>query len=119
VQLDSQFRAKGLTIVGFPCNQFGQQEPGSSEEIRQFIDKFGVQFQMASKVDVHGPACHPIFQVLKTACPGGVLHKNTRIKWNFTKFLIGRGLRPIRRYSPSTNPLNLTEDIELALAQVE
>ena len=112
--LHESFRDRGFSVLGFPCNQFGGQEPGSEEEIGEFCQKnYGVSFPMFSKVDVNGANEHPLFSWLKSE-RGGLLGK--RIKWNFTKFLIGRDGAVIGRYSPQTDPAAIAEDIEKALA---
>ena len=108
------YRDQGLTVVGFPCNQFGGQEPGEDDEIGAFCQKnYGVSFPMMSKVDVNGDDAHPVFQWLKSE-KGGLL--GSAIKWNFTKFLVGRDGEVIGRYAPNTAPEALTKDIEKALA---
>ena len=105
---------QGLVILGFPCNQFAGQEPGDSEEIGAFCQKnYGVSFPMFEKIDVNGSDAHPLYQWLKTE-KGGVL--GDAIKWNFTKFLVGRDGQVIKRYAPTTEPEKLTGDIEDALA---
>ncbi|MEO7449210.1 MAG: glutathione peroxidase [Humibacillus sp.] len=112
--LHESFRDRGFSVLGFPCNQFGGQEPGSEEEIGEFCQKnYGVSFPMFSKVDVNGADEHPLFSWLKSE-RGGLLGK--RIKWNFTKFLIGRDGAVIGRYSPQTDPAAIADDIEKALA---
>ena len=108
------YRAQGLTVLGFPCNQFGGQDPGSDEEIGAFCQKnYGVTFPMFAKVEVNGSGEHPLFTWLKSEA-GGLLGKN--IKWNFTKFLVARDGTVIARYSPTTEPADLAADIEKALA---
>jgi len=108
------FRARGLVIVGFPCNQFGAQDSGSNSEIATFCDlNYGVTFPMMSKVDVNGAGAHPLWQWLTREAPG--LLGSQAIKWNFTKFLIGRDGRVIKRYAPSDAPEALRADIEAAL----
>ena len=114
-ELWQTYRDQGLRVLGFPCNQFGGQEPGSEDEIATFCETgFGVTFPMFAKVDVNGAAAHPLWQWLQNE-KGGLL--GDRIKWNFTKFLIGRDGRVIERYAPQTAPADLTGDIETALAQ--
>ncbi|NHZ35174.1 glutathione peroxidase [Massilia rubra] len=111
-----QFRDKGVTVLGFPCNQFGGQEPGSESEIGAFCEKnFGVTFPLFAKVDVNGENAHPLFQHLKKAAPG--LLGTERIKWNFTKFLIGKDGSVVKRYAPATKPEELVADIEKLLAK--
>jgi len=108
-----QYAAQGLVILGFPCNQFGKQEPGSADDIAQTCHiNYGVSFPMFEKIDVNGAAAHPLFQYLKTelsGMPGG------RIKWNFTKFLIGRDGQPLRRFAPIIPPAKMEAAILAAL----
>lgn len=105
---------RGLVVLGFPCNQFGQQEPGDSGEIQSFCQKnYGVSFPMHAKVDVNGPDAHPLFVMLRKSAPGVL--GSTRIKWNFTKFLIARDGKVLKRYAPTTKPEAITKDIERAL----
>lgn len=112
--LHTRYAAQGLVVLGFPCNQFGQQDPGSNAEIGDFCQRhFGVQFPMMSKVEVNGAQTHPLFTWLKTQAPG--LLGSQRIKWNFTKFLLDRNGQVIRRYAPQTAPAKLAADIEAAL----
>lgn len=112
--LYQHYKDQGLTVIGFPCNQFGAQDPGSDDEIGDFCQKnYGVSFPMMAKVDVNGSDAHPIFDWLK-AQKGGVL--TDAIKWNFTKFLIGRDGKVIDRYAPTTKPEAMKADIEKALA---
>ena len=104
---------EGLEILGFPCNQFGRQEPGGVDAIKQTCAiNYGVQFPMFSKVEVNGASAHPIFQYLTDALPG---FPGKRIKWNFTKFLIGRDGKPLKRYAPITRPEAIEPDIAAAL----
>lgn len=104
---------EGLVVLGFPCDQFGHQEPGDEDEIQEFCTtRFGVTFPLFSKVDVNGPDSHPLFAWLRSE-KRGVL--GDRIKWNFTKFLIGRDGRPVARYGSTTRPERLRADIERAL----
>ena len=112
--LNEQYKAQGLTVIGFPCNQFGSQDPGSNDEIGAFCQKnYGVSFPMMAKVDVNGAEAHPIFKWLKDQ-KGGLLTDG--IKWNFTKFLIGSDGQVIDRYAPTTKPDAIKADIEKALA---
>jgi glutathione peroxidase len=105
----------GLTVLGFPCDQFGHQEPGTEDQIGAFCEKnFGVTFPLFAKVDVNGDGAHPVFAWLRGQ-KGGLL--GDRIKWNFTKFLVGRDGQVIARYAPTTNPEKLGGDIEKALSQ--
>ena len=113
--LHEQYKDKGLVVVGFPCNQFGSQDPGSNEEIGAFCQKnYGVSFPMMAKVDVNGKDAHPIFDWPKEQ-KGGLLTDG--IKWNFTKFLVGSDGQVIDRYAPTTKPEAMTADIEKALAK--
>lgn len=114
-RLHETYGPRGLVVIGFPCNQFGAQEPGSAAEIAGFCQRnYGVDFVLAEKVDVNGSGAHPLFHHLTAALPG-VLGSEA-IKWNFTKFLVGRDGRVIRRYAPQTAPHELAADIEAALA---
>jgi glutathione peroxidase len=121
--LEALFRdysERGLTILGFPCNQFGRQEPGSAAQIGAFCEKYyGVSFPMFAKIDVNGPHTHPLYRFLKQQRPGrfGFLTRG-RITWNFTKFLNDRTGNVVARYSPSTGPDKLRPDIERLLAAV-
>jgi glutathione peroxidase len=104
----------GLTVLGFPCNQFGAQEPGGEAEIGAFCQKnYGVTFPMFAKVDVNGEAAHPLWKYLKDAKPG--LLGTEAIKWNFTKFLVGRDGMPVARYAPQTKPEELAAPIQKLL----
>lgn len=112
--LYQQYKEQGLVVIGFPCNQFGAQDPGTNEEIGAFCQKnYGVSFPMMAKIDVNGKDAHPIFDWLKNQ-KGGLLIDG--IKWNFTKFLIGTDGQVIDRYAPTTKPDALKADIEQALA---
>ncbi len=114
-QLHQQYGAQGLVVMGFPCNQFGAQDPGSNEAIGAFCQKnYGVSFQMMAKVEVNGAGAHPLYQWLKHEAPG--LLGSEGIKWNFTKFLIGRDGRVLKRYAPQDAPAKIAKDIEAALA---
>ncbi len=105
---------EGLVILGFPCNQFAGQEPGNADEIGAFCQRnYGVSFPMFDKIEVNGANTHPLYQWLKTE-KGGLL--GGAIKWNFTKFLVGRDGQVIKRYSPTTEPEKLAVDIEDALS---
>jgi len=107
------YQDRGLVILGFPCNQFGNQEPGNASEIGTFCEiNYGVSFPMFEKIEVNGPGTHPLFQFLKKAKPG-LFGKD--IRWNFTKFLVGRDGKPIRRFSPTTTPDKIAPAIEKAL----
>jgi glutathione peroxidase len=112
--LYQKYRDKGLMVLGFPCNQFGEQEPGSAEEIGSFCQKnYGVSFPMFDKIDVNGDAAHPLYRWLKKSAPG--LLGSERIKWNFTKFLLDRNGKVVERYAPVTKPEDLAKDIEALL----
>ncbi len=113
--LHEQYHDQGLVVIGFPCNQFGKQEPNDGAAIGEFCQRnYGVEFLMMQKIDVNGEHAHPIYTWLKSE-QGGLLTDG--IKWNFTKFLIGRDGKVIDRYAPMTKPENLTADIESALAK--
>jgi glutathione peroxidase len=113
--LHERYKDRGLVVVGFPCNQFGSQDPGSNAEIGQFCERnFGVSFPMMSKVDVNGSKADPLFKWLTTEAPGLLGIK--AIKWNFTKFLVGKDGRVVKRYAPQDAPESLSKDIEAALA---
>ncbi|NYI45092.1 glutathione peroxidase [Nocardioides aromaticivorans] len=112
-ELQDTYGDRGFEVLGFPCDQFGHQEPGDEEEIATFCERnYGVTFPMFAKIDVNGDDAHPLFQWLKKE-EGGLLGGG--IKWNFTKFLIGRDGRVIDRFAPTTKPEKLTGDIEKAL----
>jgi glutathione peroxidase len=109
-----KYRDQGFEVLGFPCNQFGGQEPGESADIAQFCTKnYGVTFPMFEKVDVNGDDAHPLFKYLKNAAPGLLGTKD--IKWNFTKFLVGRDGKAVDRYAPTTRPDAIAGDIEKLL----
>ena len=113
-ELYRKYKDRGLVVLGFPCNQFLAQEPGNSEEIGAFCaSNFGVSFPMFEKIEVNGPAAHPLYRWLKDA-RRGVLGTQ-RIKWNFTKFLLDRKGAPVRRYAPRTEPQKLEKEIEALL----
>jgi glutathione peroxidase len=114
-KLYSKYRDQGLVILGFPCNQFGAQEPGSNDEIQSFCQmNFGVEFPIFKKIDVNGAHADPLFGWLKKSAPG--ILGTEMIKWNFTKFLIGRDGQVIDRFAPQTTPLELEKPIEAALS---
>ena len=114
-KLHQTYACQGLTVLGFPCNQFGGQDPGSDAEIGAFCQKnYGVSFQMMHKIEVNGDHAHPLYRWLCAEAPG--LLGSKAIKWNFTKFLVGRDGRVIRRYAPQDAPAKLGKDIEQALA---
>ncbi|HET8869602.1 MAG TPA: glutathione peroxidase [Aquabacterium sp.] len=109
------YQEKGLTVLGFPCNQFGSQDPGSNSDIASFCQlNYGVSFPMMAKIDVNGPQAHPLYQWLVKEAPGILGTKS--IKWNFTKFLIGKDGQVLGRYAPTDKPAGLKADIEKALA---
>ncbi len=111
-----QFRDKGVEVLGFPCNQFGHQEPGSAGEIGAFCEKnYGVTFPLFDKIDVNVDKAHPLFQHLKSQAPG--LLGSQSIKWNFTKFLVKKDGSVFKRYAPATAPAELLGDIEKLLAE--
>lgn len=105
---------RGFAVLGFPCNQFGEQEPGDAEEIRRFCAlTYDVSFPLFAKIDVNGPGTHPLFARLKEAAPG--LLGTEAIKWNFTKFLVGRDGRVLKRYAPTDTPEAIGRDVEALL----
>ena len=113
--LQRQFGDRGFAVLGFPCDQFGHQEPGDETQIKSFCTKnYDVSFPMFAKVAVNGADTHPLFQALKKAAPG--LLGSQSIKWNFTKFLIGRDGEVRRRYAPTEAPAALAGDVEAALS---
>jgi len=113
--LFEKYGDKGLAVLGFPSNQFGGQDPGSNEEIGAFcVENYGVTFPMMEKIEVNGANAAPLYQWLTKEAPG--LLGSTAIKWNFTKFLVGKDGRVIRRYAPLDTPASLSRDIEAALA---
>lgn len=108
-QLHKQYGPQGLVVLGFPCDQFGHQEPGDSEEIASFCSvNYGVTFQLFEKIQVNGAQAHELFVHLKKELPGLL---GGQIKWNFTKFLLDRNGNPVKRYAPLTNPLKIEQDI--------
>ncbi len=134
-ELYRKYRDKGLVIIGFPCNQFKEQDPGTDAQIEEFCQlNYGVTFQITKKTDVNGPAAEPLFEFLKAAAPTEEYHglkgkgakalfklisksvvKDSDIKWNFTKFLISRDGSTIRRYAPTTEPGDFEKDVEAML----
>jgi glutathione peroxidase len=112
--LYQKFKDKGLVILGFPCNQFGLQEPGSNDEIQAFCQtRYDVSFPVLGKIEVNGPKAAPIYEFLKSSAPGFLGTK--AIKWNFTKFLVGPDGQVIKRYSPQTTPEQIERDLEANL----
>ncbi len=113
-ELYEEYQAKGLTILGFPCNQFGHQEPGSSEQIGAFCERnYSVTFPMFEKIEVNGANAHPLYQYLKDEKPG--LLGTRSIKWNFTKFLIDRAGKVVDRFAPTDTPKSIRPAIEKLL----
>ena len=112
--LQREYRDKGFTVLGFPCNQFGAQEPGDAEEIANFCKlTYDVDFPVLGKIDVNGDDAAPIYKYLKNEAPG--LLGSKAIKWNFTKFLVDRAGKVVKRYAPRTKPEELKQDIERLL----
>ena len=112
--LYEKHKAEGFEVLGFPCNQFGAQEPGGEAEIGQFCQSnYGVSFPMFAKIDVNGEEAHPLFRFLKHEKPGVLWTE--RIKWNFTKFLVGRDGKVVGRYAPTTKPEDLEAPVEKLL----
>lgn len=111
--LYSRYKDKGLVILGAPCNQFGNQEPGDGETIQSTcLINYGVDFPITEKLEVNGKNTHPLFAYLKAQAPGML---GQRIKWNFTKFLVGKDGKTVKRFAPTTKPESLAKDIEAAL----
>ena len=111
-----EFGPKGLVVLGFPCNQFGAQEPGDAAQIREFCSlTYPVSFPMYAKVEVNGAGAHPLYAFLKSAAPGVL--GTAAVKWNFTKFLVGKDGTVAGRYAPTTKPAELRADIERLLAE--
>ncbi len=114
-KLHQNYQAKGLVVLGFPCNQFGAQEPGDEAQIQEFCKlNHGVTFPLMSKVDVNGPSRHPLYEFLSQAAPG--LLGSEGIKWNFTKFLIGKDGQTVKRFAPQDTPESMAKEIEKLLA---
>ncbi len=114
--LHQKYQGKGLEVLGFPCNQFGAQEPGTAKDIESFCEiNYGVTFPLFAKIDVNGKDAAPLFQHLKAAKPG--LLGSEAIKWNFTKFLVDREGNVVERYAPKDEPATIAPDIEKLLAQ--
>jgi glutathione peroxidase len=113
--LHQEYGGKGLVVLGFPCNQFGAQDKGSNDEISSFCQlNYGVNFPMMAKIEVNGGGAHPLYQWLSGEAPG--LLGTKAIKWNFTKFLVGKDGKVLKRYAPTDTPASLAKDIEAALA---
>jgi glutathione peroxidase len=113
--LHQTYADQGLVVLGFPCNQFGAQDSGSNDEIADFCQmNYGVSFPMMSKIDVNGTQAHPLYQWLAAEAPGLLGSKS--IKWNFTKFLVGKDGQVLKRYAPTDTPESLSKDILAALA---
>ncbi len=113
-ELYVKYKDRGLIILGFPCNQFLSQEPGDANEIKEFCSlNYGITFPLFSKVEVNGANTHPLYKYLKQEC-AGILGTGA-IKWNFTKFLINKHGKAIKRYAPNVEPVELVEDIESLL----
>jgi len=109
-RLYEQYKGQGFEVLGFPCNQFGQQEPGDAEEIGAFCERnYGVKFPMHEKIDVNGDSAHPLYKFLKAEKKG--LFGTEGIKWNFTKFLVDRDGRVVKRYSPKDSPASIASDL--------
>ena len=114
-ELNRKYKDQGLVVIGFPCNQFASQDPGSDSEIEGFCQlNYGVTFQIMKKIDVNGSDAHPVFKYLKTQAKGLL---GSSIKWNFTKFLISKNGETIKRYAPTTKPESLEKDIRQMLEQ--
>ena len=114
-ELHKAYADRGLVVLGFPCNQFGSQDKGSNDEISEFCQlNYGVSFPMMAKIEVNGSGAHPLYQFLCKEAPG--LLGSKAIKWNFTKFLIGKDGRVLKRYAPTDTPKSLAGDVEAALA---
>ncbi len=113
--LHKSYGTRGLVVLGFPCNQFGAQDSGSNGEIAEFCQmNYGVSFPMMEKIDVNGSGAHPLYQWLSAEAPG--LLGSKAIKWNFTKFLVGKDGAVLKRYAPTDTPDSMSKDIEAALA---
>ena len=114
-ELHETYGPKGLVVLGFPCNQFGAQDPGENQDIAKFCQlNYGVSFPMMAKIDVNGPQASTLYQWLSAEAPG--LLGSKAIKWNFTKFLVGRDGQVVRRFAPTDTPQSLAADIEATLA---
>ena len=114
-QLWNDYRERGLMVIGFPSNQFGAQDPGSNDEIASFCSlNYGVNFPMMAKVDVNGAQAHPLWKWLTAEAPG--ILGSQAVKWNFTKFLVGKDGKVLKRYAPTDKPESLRKDIDASLA---
>ena len=112
--LFEKYRERGLEVLGFPCNQFGHQEPGDEAAISEFCElNFGVDFPLFGKIDVNGDNAHPLYRHLKEEAPG--LLGSKAVKWNFTKFLVNRDGKVVKRYAPTDKPESLARDVEALL----
>lgn len=115
-RLYEDFKDQGLEVLGFPCNQFLSQDPGTNDEISEFCSlNYGVTFPMFAKIEVNGDDTHPLYKHLKSSAKG--LMGSEKIKWNFTKFLVGKNGDVIKRYAPNTEPKAIAKDIEAELAK--
>ncbi|MGI9134014.1 MAG: glutathione peroxidase [Rhodoferax sp.] len=115
-ELHKTYSDQGLVVLGFPCNQFGAQDSGENSQIAEFCQlNYGVSFPMMAKIDVNGAAAHPLYQWLSKEAPGLLGSKS--IKWNFTKFLVGKDGQVRKRYAPTDTPASLAKDIEAALGE--
>ena len=113
-KLYQKYKSQGLIILGFPCNQFGSQEPGSSRDIKEFCEiNYGVTFPLFEKIEVNGKNAHPIFKFLKSRLTGGLF--GSKIKWNFTKFVMDSKGVPVKRFSPTTKPEKMEKTIQQLL----
>lgn len=113
-ELYKNYKEKGLEILGFPCNQFGKQEPGNEEQITEFCElNFGVTFPLFKKIDVNGPDAHPLYKFLKNEAPG--LLGSEAIKWNFTKFLVDQNGKVVKRFAPTDTPEKIEKHVRKLL----
>ncbi len=113
-ELQTTYKDRGFSVLGFPCNQFAAQEPGDDAEIKNFCSlTYQVDFPLFAKIDVNGEDAHPIYRYLKSTCPG--ILGSEAIKWNFTKFLVDRNGAPVERFAPTTSPAAITSNIETLL----
>lgn len=114
-KLYEEYKDRGLVVLGFPCNQFGRQEPGNADEIKEFCSlTFNVDFPMFEKIDVNGNDAHPLYRFLKSEKPG--ILGSEAVKWNFTKFLVDRDGQVVKRFAPNDKPEDLKADIEALLS---